>query len=49
MLESKFLPIKIAAPPLLAVQYLFDFVGPTFEPVPVIGGFFRWLYRQFVA
>ena len=27
----------------------FDFVGPTFEPVPVIGGFVRWLYRRFVA
>jgi len=27
----------------------FDFVGPTFEPVPVIGGFVRWVYRRFVA
>lgn len=27
----------------------FDFVGPTFEPVPVVGGFVRWLYRRFVA
>ena len=27
----------------------FDFVGPTFEPVPVIGGFVRWMYRRFVA
>jgi hypothetical protein len=27
----------------------FDFVGPTFAPVPVIGGFVRWLYRRFVA
>ncbi len=27
----------------------FDFVGPTFEPVPVIGGFVRWIYRRFVA
>jgi hypothetical protein len=26
----------------------FDFVGPTFEPVPVVGGFVRWLYRRFV-
>jgi len=26
----------------------FDFVGPTFEPVPVIGGFVRWLYKRFV-
>jgi len=27
----------------------FDFVGPTFEPVPVIGGLVRWIYRRFVA
>ena len=27
----------------------FDFVLPTFEPVPVIGGFVRWLYARFVA
>jgi len=27
----------------------FDFVGPTFEPVPVVGGFVRWLYRRFVT
>ena len=27
----------------------FDFVLPTFEPVPVIGGFVRWLYGRFVA
>ncbi|MCP9820963.1 nuclear transport factor 2 family protein [Synechococcus sp. Cruz-9H2] len=27
----------------------FDFVGPTFEPVPVLGGFVRWLYRRFVS
>ena len=27
----------------------FDFVGPTFEPVPVVGGFVRWMYRRFVA
>jgi len=26
----------------------FDFIGPTFEPVPVIGGFVRWLYKRFV-
>ncbi|MCX5928189.1 MAG: transcriptional regulator, partial [Synechococcus sp. LacPavin_0920_WC12_MAG_50_7] len=26
----------------------FDFVGPTFEPVPVVGGFVRWLYKRFV-
>ncbi len=27
----------------------FDFVGPTFEPVPLIGGFVRWLYSRFVS
>ncbi|MCP9791860.1 nuclear transport factor 2 family protein [Vulcanococcus limneticus Candia 3F8] len=27
----------------------FDFVGPTFAPVPVLGGFVRWLYRRFVG
>lgn len=27
----------------------FDFVGPTFAPVPVLGGFVRWLYSRFVA
>jgi hypothetical protein len=27
----------------------FDFVGPTFGPVPLLGGFVRWLYRRFVA
>lgn len=27
----------------------FDFVGPTFAPVPVVGGFVRWLYGRFVA
>lgn len=26
----------------------FDFVGPTFTPVPVVGGFVRWLYKRFV-
>ena len=26
----------------------FDFIGPTFGPVPVLGGFVRWLYRRFV-
>ena len=26
----------------------FDFVGPTFTPVPVLGGFVRWLYKRFV-
>lgn len=27
----------------------FDFVGPTFAPVPVVGAFVRWLYGRFVA
>jgi hypothetical protein len=27
----------------------FDFVGPTFGPVPVIGGWVRWLYKRFVS
>lgn len=27
----------------------FDFVGPTFAPVPLVGGFVQWLYRRFVA
>ena len=27
----------------------FDFVGPTFAPVPVLGGFVRWMYGRFVA
>ena len=27
----------------------FDFMGPTFEPVPIIGGFVRWIYRRFVT
>lgn len=27
----------------------FDFVGPTFGPVPLVGGFVRWLYGRFVA
>ncbi len=26
----------------------FDFVAPTFGPVPVLGGFVRWLYKRFV-
>ena len=26
----------------------FDFVGLTFEPVPVVGGLVRWLYKRFV-
>jgi hypothetical protein len=24
-------------------------VGPTFGPVPLVGGFVRWLYGRFVA
>ena len=27
----------------------FDFVGPTFGPVPILGPFVRWLYRRFVS
>ena len=27
----------------------FDFVGPTFTPVPLVGWFVRWLYGRFVA
>jgi hypothetical protein len=27
----------------------FDFVGPTFTPVPLVGCFVRWLYGRFVA
>ena len=27
----------------------FDFVGPTFGPVPVLGGFVRWIYKRFVG
>lgn len=27
----------------------FDFVGPTFAPVPLLGGFVRWLYKRFAA
>jgi hypothetical protein len=26
----------------------FDFIGPTFGPVPILGGFVRWLYKRFV-
>ncbi len=26
----------------------FDFIGPTFGPVPVLGSFVRWLYKKFV-
>lgn len=27
----------------------FDFVGSTFGPVPLVGGFVRWLYKRFVS
>ena len=27
----------------------FDFIGPTFGPVPILGNFVRWLYKRFVA
>ncbi|RCL53674.1 MAG: nuclear transport factor 2 family protein [Synechococcus sp. MED-G71] len=27
----------------------FDFVGPTFGPVPLIGPFVRWMYGRFVT
>ena len=27
----------------------FDFVGPTFGPVPLLGGFVRWMYSRFVS
>ena len=27
----------------------FDFCGPTFGPIPVLGGFVRWLYSRFVS
>ena len=27
----------------------FDFCGPTFGPLPVLGGFIRWLYSRFVS
>ena len=27
----------------------FDFCGPTFGPVPVLGAFIRWLYSKFVS
>ena len=27
----------------------FDFCGPTFEPIPVLGSFIRWLYSRFVS
>ena len=27
----------------------FDFCGPTFGPVPILGSFIRWLYAKFVS
>ena len=27
----------------------FDFCGPTFGPVPILGAFIRWLYSRFVS
>ena len=27
----------------------FDFCGPTFGPVPVLGPFIRWLYSRFIS
>ena len=27
----------------------FDFCGPTFAPVPLLGNFIRWLYSMFVS
>ena len=27
----------------------FDFWGPTFGPVPILGPFIRWLYSKFVS
>jgi hypothetical protein len=27
----------------------FDFCGPTFGPVPILGAFIRWLYSKFVS
>lgn len=27
----------------------FDFVGPTFGPVPLLGPFVRWIYKRFVS
>ena len=27
----------------------FDFCGPTFSPVPILGSFVRWLYARFVS
>ena len=27
----------------------FDFVGPTFKPIPFLGAFIKWLYSKFVS
>ena len=27
----------------------FDFCGPTFSPIPILGNFIRWLYNRFVS
>tara|TARA_Y100001978_G_scaffold48666_1_gene43802 strand:- start:1503 stop:1934 length:432 start_codon:yes stop_codon:yes gene_type:complete len=27
----------------------FDFCGPTFSPVPILGSFIKWLYSKFVS
>ena len=27
----------------------FDFVGPTFDPMPILGNIVRWPYKRFVA
>ncbi len=27
----------------------FDFCGPTFEPIPILGNFIQWLYKRFVS
>ena len=27
----------------------FDFCGPTFGPIPILGPFIRWIYRKFVS
>ena len=27
----------------------FDFIGPTFGPMPILGNVVRWLYKRFVA
>ena len=27
----------------------FDFFGPTFSPIPILGSFVRWIYSRFVS